>query len=122
MIQNELQNIIQARFPRASQSFIKANSQLRAAQPQRESATTLVKAIPRAQKVRDRITLCYCFCRVRPLDLDNAYGATKNCTDALCRCGLLPGDDPTKITLQVVQKRVKKYSQEQTEIEIVYPQ
>lgn len=107
------------------QNIIKANTwanlEIQPAKSQRKPAPALVKAIPRAQKVHERIILCYTICRVRPLDTDNAYGSTKNCTDILRRCGLIPGDDPTRIELKVIQKRVSKYSQEQTEIEIVYP-
>jgi hypothetical protein len=114
-------------FPKGSAAFFKANEtetrpQLQYADPKQNKKAALDRAIPGKEKSQGRVTVRYRLCRVRPLDPDNAQGSTKDCTDELCRCGLLPGDDPTKIILIVEQEKVKHYSDERTEIEIEYPE
>jgi hypothetical protein len=113
-------------FPRGSKDFFEANetktdSQLPDSNPKSDKASALDGAIPRKEKSLGRVTVRYRLCRVQPLDPDNATGSIKDCTDGLCRCGLIPGDDPTQITLIVEQERVLHYSQERTKIEIEWP-
>jgi hypothetical protein len=124
MTKNEqIQNIIRARFPRASQSFLKANTQLQPAGDKRDGEKKLAKMAQDrgAPKSEGRVRVCYTFCRVRPLDWDNCAGSTKQITDCLRLCGLIPGDDPTQIKLELEQEKVKTYADERTEIEIIYP-
>jgi hypothetical protein len=114
-------------FPRASESFLKANetktySQLPHPHPQSHQAPALDATIPGKEKSQGRVEVRYRLCRVQPLDPDNACGSTKDCTDALCCCGLIPGDDPTQITLIVEQERVAHYADERTEIELTWPE
>jgi hypothetical protein len=114
-------------FPRGSEDFFKANDteidpKLPNSDPQSDEKTTLDRTIPRKKEMLGRITLRYRLCRVRPLDPDNATGSTKDLTDGICRCGLIPGDDPTQITLIVEQERVERYSDERTEVYITYPE
>lgn len=56
--------------------------------------------------------------RVRQLDLDNLYGGVKYFLDSLRYAEIIPDDDPKSIELQVSQKKVKKYSDEETEVEV----
>lgn len=116
---------LRALFPRGSDSFFKANetktdSQLPHSNPKPDKASALDAAIPRKEKSMGRVTVRYRLCRVQPLDPDNATGSVKDCTDGLCRCGLLQGDDPTQITLVVEQCKVDRYSEERTEIELIW--
>jgi len=113
-------------FPRGSKSFFKANETdpipgIPDTNPKPNEAAALDAAIPRKEKGLGRVEVRYRLCRVRPLDPDNAAGSTKDLTDGLCRCGLIPGDDPTQITLIVEQEKVKSYYFEHTQIEITYP-
>lgn len=117
---------LRALFPRGSESFFKANEtetdlKLPNSDPQQDQKAALDRAVPRKEEMLGRITLRYRLCRVRPLDPDNATGSVKDCTDGICRCGLIPGDDPTQITLIVEQEKVSSFSQERTEIEIEWP-
>jgi hypothetical protein len=116
-----IKNVITARFPRASRDFIEVNPQIYPAQPEQKPRAPLVGDLSRKEKSPRRITVRYRLCRVRPLDFENAPSGTKPITDALRRCGLIPGDSPEEITYQLEQEKVRKYSEERTEIEIVYP-
>ena len=113
-------------FPRASESFFKANetktdTKLPHSNSKHYEATPLDRVAKRKEESLGRITVRYRLCRVRPIDPDGVAGSTKDCTDGLRRCGLIPGDDPTQITLIVEQERVAHYSEERTEIELTYP-
>jgi hypothetical protein len=113
-------------FPRGSADFFEANeiniiSGLPYTNTQHDKATALERVAKRKEKSLGRITVRYRLCRVRPIDPDGVAGSTKDCTDGLCRCGLLPGDNPFQITLIVEQERVDHYHQERTEIEIEWP-
>jgi hypothetical protein len=113
-------------FPRGSKAFFQANethtdTQIPHTQPKRIKAPALDKMAKREKESVGRIALRYRLFRVRPLDFENFAGSTKDCTDGLCRCGLLPGDDPTKVSISVEQERVEHYSDERTEIEIEWP-
>lgn len=57
--------------------------------------------------------------RRRLLDPDNLTGGTKYFVDGCRYAGLIPGDKPDQITLQVSQEKVKSKDQERTEIEIL---
>jgi hypothetical protein len=117
---------LHALFPRGSEDFFKANeiktiAQLPHTNTQHHKTSALDSVAKRKEKSLGRITVRYRLCRVRPIDPDGVAGSTKDCTDGLCRCGLLPGDNPFQITLIVEQERVDHYHQERTEIEIEWP-
>jgi hypothetical protein len=114
-------------FPRGSKDFFRANetetyTQLQDPHLKPNKAAALDGPVQRKEKSLGRTTVRFNLCRVRPLDPDNATGSVKDCVDGLCRCGLIPGDDPTQITLIVKQTKVGTYSEEQTDIEITYPE
>lgn len=69
-----------------------------------------------------RIIVRLCSYRVKPLDLDNAYGGGKNLLDCVKEIHLIPDDNPEEIRLIVDQKRVEHYNQEKTLLEITYPE
>lgn len=108
-------------FPKASKSTLEANVEVHNPKPERHKAAALAGVAKGKEKGVGRIKVSYRLFRVRLLDVDNAPGSTKDCTDGLCRCGLIPGDDPASITLHVEQEKVKTYAEERTEIEIEYP-
>lgn len=56
--------------------------------------------------------------RVRICDPDNLVGGQKHLIDALRIAGVIPEDDPYSITLQVSQKKVSSYKDEETWVEI----
>tara|TARA_B100000035_G_scaffold55096_1_gene43525 strand:- start:1856 stop:2173 length:318 start_codon:yes stop_codon:yes gene_type:complete len=56
--------------------------------------------------------------RVRMLDIDNLYGGCKHLIDSLRIARIIPDDDPTSITLEVSQEKVKGYKSEKTEVEV----
>jgi len=58
---------------------------------------------------------------VRPKDPDNHAGGCKALIDQLRYAGLLEGDEPWRIVLETDQEKVAHYSEERTEITIIYP-
>jgi hypothetical protein len=56
--------------------------------------------------------------RVRICDPDNLVGGQKHLIDALRIAGVIPEDDPYSITLQVSQKKVSSYKDEETWVEV----
>lgn len=56
--------------------------------------------------------------RVRLLDVDNLYGGCKHLIDSLRLSGIIPDDDPTSISLEVTQEKIKGYKNEKTEVEV----
>lgn len=56
--------------------------------------------------------------RRRLLDPDNLTGGTKYFVDSARYAGLIPGDRPDQITLEVSQHKVSRKEEERTEIEI----
>jgi hypothetical protein len=56
--------------------------------------------------------------RVRICDPDNLVGGQKHLIDALRLARVIPEDDPQSITLQVCQRKVKSYKEEETWVEV----
>jgi len=120
-------DLIKRLFPRASKSTIEANSydgnpdtRLRSQKPESTPRNALGGAPPGKTKSDARIGVSYVMRRIRLLDTDNAYGATKTLTDCLCEVGLLPGDSDKDITINVRQEKVNHRSEECTEIVLEY--
>lgn len=118
---NEFEQRIRSLFPRASQSFIDANAGLCAKKPEPTPRPALVNPASGKTKSDARIVLSYILHRVRLLDPDNAYGATKTITDCLCQIGLLPGDSEHEIEIKVTQEKVNHYEEQRTTLHIKYP-
>lgn len=57
--------------------------------------------------------------RRRLLDFDNLAGGCKYFCDCCTYSGLIPGDSPEQITLEVSQHKVKTKAEERTEIEVI---
>jgi hypothetical protein len=108
-------------FSRASRSFVKANPELFAAKLERATRSALERKMEGTQHGHARLVVRYRLCRCRSLDPDNAFAATKTLTDLLCRAGLIPGDDPQKIRLEVEQEKVAHRKDQRTEITITWP-
>ncbi len=114
-------------FPRGSEAFFQANENKTQAQlphpnPKQNKTSALDRLAKREKASMGRITVRYRLLRVRPIDPDGMSGSTKDITDGLCRCGLLPGDNPFQITVIVEQEWVEHYCDEGTEVEIEYPE
>lgn len=112
-------------YPRGSRSFFEANEnnpdpRLQDPKPKQDKAATLGRLAKREEKSVGRVTVRYRLRRVRALDPDAMQGSTKDITDGLCRCGLIPGDNPYQIILAVEQERVERYSDEKTIVELIY--
>jgi hypothetical protein len=58
--------------------------------------------------------------RVRLLDVDAKYASVKDLLDGLQHAGLIHGDQEGQVRLDVQQKKVGRYAEEQTIIEIEY--
>lgn len=114
---------IRALFPRASEDFLDANIGfgLRAKADQPASRPPLERAVDGKEKGNDRIGLSYVLYRVRLLDPDALDGATKVCTDCLQQIGLISGDGPNDITLDVTQEKVSHRKDQKTILKITYP-
>ncbi len=115
-------------FPNASASLIEANS--RAEIPdteQRERPKTLARRgggkAPGASSISQSSTrilpkILFILRRVRLLDCDAAYGSVKDVLDCCWRSGLVDGDRPDQISLEVRQEKVRHKKDEETLIEI----
>lgn len=99
----------------------RTRTKLPASQPKHYATAALVKAKVREVKSVVRIGLRIIVYRCVLLDTDNSYGSTKQLTDCLCIIGLLPGDSPSQINLQVEQVKVATRKEQRTVVEIIYP-
>lgn len=108
-------------FPRASRTFVELNAGLSSRQPEPDIRPAVVRKAPGKAKSDARPFVSIIMFRVRLLDKDNAYGATKPITDSLCKVGLLPGDSEDEIRLKVDQEKVAHRREQRTQIRIVYP-
>ena len=108
-------------FPNGSDEFFKVNFGLRTRVVKQDVRTTVVHSAPREAKSHERISVGIVLYRVRLLDKENAYGATKPLTDCLCKVGLIPDDSTEDIDLTVTQQKVQKRIDQHTEVRIDYP-
>jgi hypothetical protein len=108
-------------FSRASRSFIKANPQLFASQPEPAPRTALVDPTQGKKEGGNRYVVRFGIFRVRPLDEDNAFGSVKSCVDLLVGSGILPSDSPETLKIEVGQQKVAHRKDQRTEITITWP-
>ena len=73
----------------------------------------------RAQQNTGRFLVSIRSFRTRLLDPDNLVGGCKYFLDCCRYAGLIPGDEPDKVTLSVSQEKVSSSGEERTEIEII---
>ena len=93
-------------FPRGSADFFRINPQLRPAEREQNQGAALVNQASREEKSDGRPRVRIILRRVRLLDKENAYGATKCLTDCLCQSGIIPDDSEEAIDLNVEQEKV----------------
>ncbi len=134
-------------FPKASKSFLGANPlslhsksnktrsrpsggrrnaiheanhqrEIQDSEPQRDETPALDSADAGETKGVDRVVVRFTGFRVRPLDPDNFAGSVKDLLDGCVRAGLLHGDEWWRIELVTTQKKVRRYTEEKTLIEI----
>jgi len=96
-----------------------ARTKLHSAEPQQNTSSPLVKTETRKVENPSRVSVSIGIYRSRILDSDNAWGGSKALVDCLVTVGLLPGDSPSDIDLNVQQIKVSRKAQEQTVIEII---
>ena len=87
-------------------------------QPERDEAPALGRPIQGEASRIPRIIVRFAGYRVKPLDPDNYAGSVKDLLDGLRHAGLIPGDEPWRITLETEQEKVAHYADEKTVIEI----
>ena len=114
-------NELRRRFPRAPESFIKANAEAdypaQGSKPECAIRDEPVEPSPREDCHTTRITLCVVSFRKRLTDPDNC--TPKYFIDGLRYAGLIPDDRAEDIDLKVSQVKVKTTAQERTEITIL---
>jgi len=96
-----------------------ARTKLPAAKPEQNAPSALVKKETRKVENLPRVSVSIGIHRCRLLDSDNAWGGSKALIDCLVAVGLLPGDSPTDIDLNVQQVKVLAPWREGTVIEII---
>ncbi len=109
------------RFPNASRSVIEANiARLPDPQPEPNAGQALDSAAQAKARGIDRVIVRFTRYCVRPVDADNAIGGTKFLCDSLRHSGLISGDEPWRIKLEFEQIKVGKFSEQKTEVELIY--
>ncbi len=105
-------------FPNASASTIAANAQGSRTAPklERPLGNAALGQGKGEEKDSGRVHLRIVSVRKRLLDPDNL--SPKWTIDALRYCGIIRGDEPEKITLEVTQRKAAKTEAEHTVIEI----
>jgi hypothetical protein len=106
-------------FPNASKSCLAANPEnpRPVAKPQLPDRAGELALARKAEKARsDRVHIRFTSVRKRLLDPDNVI--PKWTLDALRYAGVIRGDEPEKITLEVTQRKVAKGEEEHTLVEI----
>lgn len=109
---------ILSRYPRASESFLKANLTVENSRenPKLEFAPShdSLETHPSQEGSTGKLHIRFISHRQRLCDPDNL--SVKWLLDCLRYCGAIAGDEPEKITLEVTQQKVKLKSDEFTEI------
>jgi hypothetical protein len=108
-------------FPNASKATVAANVELRDPEFKPHAPPALDGAVEGKEEGLDRVVVCFKGYRVRPLDPDNHAGSCKGLLDGLRHAHLIKGDEWWRIIFQTEQERVSRFSEERTEIEIIYP-
>jgi hypothetical protein len=108
-------------FPNASKATVEANVELRDPELKPHDPPALDRATKGKKEGLDRVVVCFKSYRVRPLDPDNHAGGCKGLLDGLRHAHLIKGDESWRIIFQAEQERVSRFSEERTEIEIIYP-
>jgi hypothetical protein len=115
------ENKIKTLFPRASRSFIDANTGLPPSQSKQDSGSALVDKAQGKAESDARVGISIVMYRVRTLDPDNSYASAKPLLDGLQSCGIISGDSDKDITLSVEQVKVAHFKDEKTVLNINYP-
>ena len=119
-------------FPNASKSVLAANSKdygtgkptletsgkIPNPKPEQNQANALEQTVSGEAACVGRTGVRFILRRVRPLDPDNAAASCKDLLDGLVRSKILPGDAIWQIEFSVRQEKVKRYSEEETVIEV----
>lgn len=91
------------------------------AQPSQQAAALVGQREGKARSA-GRPHVSFTLRRVRLLDVDAKFSSIKDLLDGLQYAGLVDGDREDQITLGVTQEKVDHFHQEQTVVEIQYPQ
>lgn len=109
-------------FKYGSKAFFDANPYPQLQDPKSQYSLSKSLDVPTTgpEKSNGRAHLRITAYTVRPRDPDNLAGGCKSLIDCCTQLGLIRGDDPSSITLEVGQKKVDHFSQEKTLLEITY--
>ena len=88
------------------------------AEPKQNAPRPLVKKETRKAENPARVGCNIRIHTARLFDADNAWGSVKQLVDCLCKVGLLPGDSPSDIDLNVEQVEVTNRAYQKTVVEI----
>ncbi len=97
-------------------------SQIPNSESQRDEAPALDGADAGEATGLRRTRICFTLFRARPLDPDNAAASCKDLLDGCRHAGLLQGDEWWRIEFTTRQKKVRRYAEEKTLIEIEVPE
>lgn len=103
-------------FKRLNPHLHEANAgpELPHAEPERDHETALVGTATGEAQIVGRTVVRFTGYRVRPLDADNFAASCKGVLDGLRHSHIITDDDPTTITLETGQVRVKHFKDEKT--------
>ena len=107
---------ILSRYPHASESFIRANLDIensrQVAELERDSRNEPLETHQGQKGAAGKLLVSFVSIRKRLLDPDNV--SVKWTLDALRYAGVILGDEPEKITLEVSQRKARKGDAEHT--------
>ena len=112
------------RYPRASESFIRANLSVDDSIPDAKQCERPKALARRDEGKAQRPRLLHCrftLCRKSLLDVDAKYASVKDLLDCLVIAGIVDGDKEGQITLEVNQKKIIKGESETVIIEVFRP-
>lgn len=91
------------------------------AKPQRDNAPALDRAAKGEAEGMARTIVRITGYRLKPLDPDNFAAGCKGILDGLRHAHIIIGDEPWRIKLETDQEKVASLAEEETVIEIEYP-
>ena len=112
---------LKAKFPNASADFLKANLHAdhsrQAAVMERSAGDESLATNQGQERAAGKLHVRFVSVRKRLLDPDNV--SVKWTLDCLRYAGIIRGDEPDKISLEVSQRKTNKGEREQTIIEVI---
>jgi hypothetical protein len=114
-------NELRKKFTNARESFLRANVSTGVELPdtkQLERKETLARSDEGEAQSAELLHCRFTLSRKKLLDVDAKYASVKDLLDCLWRAKVIRGDREGEITLEVIQRKVKKGEKESTVIEV----